>query len=275
MPHPKPHANGFEIQWERFENKYLIHPALVSEIRAFARDFCEPDPHGEGDPPEYTVTTLQLDNEQFDLHYAKERELLSRFKLRIRTYGDPGTSPVFLEIKRKYHKTIVKSRVAVPFSEWSEDLLYNQKASIEFSSRKEEDVFLDFRRLTREIDARPKILIRYVREGYKSASDSYARVTFDRKLEYQPTKSWKDMGRGGRWTSMDSPEAQGLGHPYSATVLELKCLSDAPTWMLELIKEFDLVRTGNCKYCTAIWREAPFAGAPLATTQLGGQPFPW
>lgn len=265
------HPKGFEIQWERYENKYLIHPALVPEIRAYALEYCKPDAYGKGAPPEYTVTTLQLDNEFLDLHYAKEREVLSRFKLRVRTYGEPGTAPVFMEIKRKFRQTIVKSRVCIPFEEWTEDLIYNPRISIEFSSSKEEDAFLEFVRLCREIDARPKTMIRYVRECYMSTTDRYARVTFDRKLEYQPTQSWTDWGRSGRWLSMDSPIAQGLGHPYSAVVLELKCLSDIPTWMLELIKEFDLVRTGNCKYSTALWSEAPFTGEPFVTLLAHGQ----
>ncbi len=267
------HPQGFEIQWERYENKYLIPSQLVPAIRSYALDFCRPDAYGTGNPPEYTVTTLQLDNEWLDLHYAKERELNSRFKLRARTYGTPGDAPVFMEIKRKYRQTIVKSRVCIPFKEWSEDLLYATRLQIEFSSAKERDTFYDFVRLTRSIDARPKTLIRYVRECYASVSDRYARVTFDRRLEYQPTTSWTDWGRSGRWKSMDSPVAQGLGHPYSAVVLELKCLNDTPVWMLDLIKEFDLVRTGNCKYCTALWQEAPFAGEPYVTLMNAGQAF--
>jgi hypothetical protein len=265
------HPRGYEIQWERYENKYLIPAAMVPSIRDFVSRHCQPDSNGTGERPEYTVVTLQLDNEGLDLHYAKERENLSRFKLRVRTYGTPGLAPVFMEIKRKFRQTIVKSRVCIPFDEWSEDLIYTTNLDIDFSSRKEEDAFLDFVRLTRQIDARPKTLIRYVRECYLSVTDSYARVTFDRQLEYQPTDSWTDWGRQGRWISMDTPIAQGMGHSFSAVILELKCLSDTPTWMLDLITEFDLMRTGNCKYCTALWQEAPFTGNPYANLMPGAQ----
>jgi len=267
------HPQGFEIQWERHENKYLIHPDQVAPIRAYARMFCDRDRYGHGNPPEYTVTTIQLDNDFFDLHYAKEREVLSRFKLRVRTYGDPGSAPVFMEIKRKYRQTIVKSRVFIPFDAWSEDLVFNPRLTLDFSSAKEEEAFLEFVRLCREIGARPKTIIRYVRECYLSRCDRYARVTFDRKLEYQPTTSWTDWGRSGRWIPMDTPVAQGQGFPYSAVVLELKCLSDAPVWMQGLIETFDLVRTGNCKYSTALWQEAPFTGEPLVTLAPAGQAF--
>jgi hypothetical protein len=34
--------------------------------------------------------------------------------------------------------------------------------------------------------------------------------------------------------------------------------------MVELTREFDLERTGNCKYSTAVWSEAVFRGSPAA-----------
>jgi len=61
---------------------------------------------------------------------------------------------------------------------------------------------------------------------------------------------------------MDSSLVQNKGLPCSAVVLELKTLSSAPCWMIELVKQFGLVRTGNCKYSTAIGLESLFRGTP-------------
>lgn len=251
-----------DIQLDRHEAKYVIPPSLVPEIREFIRPFCEPDPYGIGTPPQYTITTLQLDNEAYSLHRAKELEVTSRFKLRARTYNDPGSSPVFMEIKRKLRGIIVKSRAKVPFESWNENLITSTKLTIPFKSRKEENAFLEFVRITREIGAVPKILIRYVRESYFGVNDAYARVTFDRKLEYQPTTSWNSWGRGGRWIPIDTPVIQNKSNPYSGVVLELKTLSDAPLWMLDMVEYFYLERTGHCKYSNAVWNEAAFSGVP-------------
>jgi hypothetical protein len=46
----------------------------------------------------------------------------------------------------------------------------------------------------------------------------------------------------------------------SPLVLELKCTEQVPTWMIELVQEFDLIRCGNCKYSTAIWMENMLTG---------------
>lgn len=237
---------------------------MVADIVRFIEPFCDPDPNGVGTPPEYIITTLQLDSDDFSLHYAKSKEAVSRFKLRVRTYGDPGSAPVFLEVKEKNRGIIIKARTAIPFEKWGKDLIDTLTPDLKFKSDKEYNGFLKFIRLTREIGAKPVSLIRYVRESYFSRFDHYARVTFDRKLEYQPTSSWDSWGRDGRWISMDNNLAQNKSLPFSGIVLELKTLSDAPHWMIDLVQHFGLERTGNCKYSTAVWLESLFAGYPRA-----------
>jgi hypothetical protein len=69
------------------------------------------------------------------------------------------------------------------------------------------------------------------------------------------------MSQPGRWFRMDSSLAQNTGMRDSCVVLELKCLSEMSDWMRELIVRFNLIRTGNCKYATAVWLEALFTGS--------------
>ena len=106
---------------ERFEQKYIIHPQLVPKIREYIKPFCIPDPNGKGDIPEYSVTTLQLDTPTMDLALAKERKTFARFKLRIRTYGEGGSAPVFLELKRKVGGIIIKSRAKMTMEQYKGD----------------------------------------------------------------------------------------------------------------------------------------------------------
>ena len=44
---------------------------------------------------------------------------------------------------------------------------------------------------------------------------------------------------------MDTAVAQNKGNRFSGVVLELKTLSDAPHWMMDLVMHFDLERTGQ------------------------------
>lgn len=264
LSHKKPRQRDLVT---RYEAKYIIPRSRVSEIREFIRPFCRPDPYALGEPPEYTITTLQLDDPYFSLHYAKEREALSRFKLRLRTYGEIGSAPVFAEVKAKLEETIVKTRVAIPFDVWSRETVLGVRVPDCFRSKRQEVDFLQFKRLVWEIGARPKVLVQYIRESYMGTVDRYARVTFDRKLRYQVTDSWTDFGRSGLWRSMDSSEAQGFELPYSGVVMEVKALSHMPVWVLDLVERFQLRRSGNCKYSTAIWREGAFRGYPASNTE--------
>lgn len=256
----KPKARGDVVS--RYEAKYVIPLSLVPEITAFIKPFCKPDPNGKGDPPRYRITTLQLDTPGLRLHLAKEEELDRRFKLRVRTYGEIGSAPIFAEIKAKFERTIVKSRTVIPFQAWNEALLYGTRVPPIFKNEKQMVDFLTFRRVVWETGARPESLVRYERMSHIGTVDAYARVTFDRYLEYQKTNSWTDFGRSGVWRTMDSSVAQGFGLPYSGVILEVKTLNYVPEWVLELVQRFELRQSGNCKYSTGIWRDAAFAGYP-------------
>ena len=251
----------------RYEAKYIIPTSLVQKVREFIKPFCVPDPYTHGSPPEYTITTLQLDSPDYALHYAKEREALRRFKLRVRTYGEIGSAPVFAEVKAKLENTIVKTRVAIPFKTWGKELVFGVRLPDCFKSERHEIDFLQFKRLVWELGAQPVALVRYIRESYVGSVDRYARVTFDRKLQYQMTESWTDFGRGGMWRGMDSTEAQGFGLPYSGVVLEVKTLSYTPVWVMDLVERFQLRKSGNCKYSTALWREGLFRKYPATNEE--------
>ena len=246
----------------RFEAKYVIPRENVPAIRTFIRPFCQPDPYAHGDPPTYTITTLQLDDPYYSLHNAKEAETVKRFKLRARTYGEIGSAPVFAEIKAKLEETTVKTRVMIPFRQWGKALMVGVKLPAFFRNVQQEIDFLQFKRLVWELGAEPKALVRYVRESYVGTIDRYARITFDQKLQYQMTDSWADFGRGGVWRGMDSSEAQGLGLSYSGVIMEVKALSYTPVWVMDLVERFQLHKKGNCKYSTAIWRDGLFRRHP-------------
>jgi hypothetical protein len=205
------------------------------------------------------VTTLQLDSPDLVLHRARDHEALNRFKLRVRTYGTDGQCPVFMEIKRKIKGVISKSRAVLPSALWNEDVCLSPTRMLPFRKEEEQANYLEFVRLVQAIDARPAVRIRYWRQSYLGVNDSYARVTFDRRLCYQPARTWEVLPPGGRWWSMDSSMA--VNRTFSGVILELKTLSDTPYWMVDMTRQFDLVRVGFCKYSTAMRLESLFDGA--------------
>ena len=86
----------------------------------------ELDENSRGSPPEYAVTTLQLDSPTLALHYAKLWDFVDRFKLRVRTYDPIGSFPVFMEVKAKFRTTVVKYRSQIPFESWGGHLFRDE-----------------------------------------------------------------------------------------------------------------------------------------------------
>ncbi len=248
-----------DTQIDRYELKYIVHPSIVPGIREFIKPFVAEDHHAGPGIPEYTVTTLQLDSPFDSLHYAKERKARNRFKLRIRTYGTEGNVPFFLEIKRKIRSVILKSRVILHPADYSKQNLQTPNPNLPFASDAQYRNYLEFVRLVRTIGATPRIFIRYVRESYKGICETYSRVTLDRALTYRPARGrWEFPLREKNWYCMDTSMSQRA--PFSGHILELKCGTEMPVWMLELIERFDLVKVGFCKYSAAMRMESLFSG---------------
>lgn len=249
---------------ERFEQKFILHARLIAPVRNFLRPFCIPDPNGRGGIPEYVVTTAQLDTPLMSLALLKEHKAFSRFKLRIRTYGldaDPR-APVFFEVKRKVGAVIIKSRAKMRRGDYHEKCVVEPSTAPMLKSAKDNSNFLEFTRVANAISARPKMLIRYIRESYFGANDDYARITFDRRVSYRPTRDWmlpgEELADWRHWRPMD--QQLGLRRNFAGYIFELKSMRDTPTWMLECIERFNLMNTGFCKYATA-WRlESLFRG---------------
>jgi len=260
---PKFTDADFSTQLDRYEAKYIITRDMIEPIKRFIKPYCDYDKHCAAAGGHYRIVTLQLDNPAMSLHGAKEWEATHRFKLRVRTYGIPaGKAPVFLEIKRKYYERIIKSRAIIPFEDWKPGVMERSSSEVNLKSVTERETFREFKRLYRELGAEPKVYILYDREAFSSRFDHYARITFDTKLCYQPVKDMYDWGANGRFISMDSGMVRYRRE--SPVVLEVKCTEQVPTWMIELVQEFDLQRVGNCKYSTAIWMENLMTGVGAA-----------
>ena len=251
----------------RYEVKFVVPPSLASQIRDYIRPFCEIDEHCRGASQDYSITTLQLDSPSLALHYAKLWDFVNRFKLRVRTYDPIGSSPVFMEVKAKFRTTVVKYRSQIPFECWGEHLFRDEVIKgVHFKDSVEAGHFFQFLRLTKQIGARPIMLIRYNRESYFGKNDNYSRVTFDRRLQYQQTYSWDDWGRSGTWRSLDKTLDQTRRHDqeysFSGVVVELKALADVPTWMRNLTQDLSMNRQGHCKFSNAVWAESMFRNSP-------------
>lgn len=240
---------GEALRIERREHKYIIDDVLVARVREAIRPFCVLDPYAATAPGHrYTIESLYLDSPDLALYRANDLELVERFKLRVRRYPDSPTSPFFLEMKARYHDTIVKSRAMVG-ANWAEI------TADPFVSRRLLGTAPAVERFvanTHLVGARPTAVVRYVREAWASLVDDYARVTFDQRIEGQLTSpdAWHfDLDPQG-FRALD--DATGVRDTTTRTVLELKFTRRAPRWMMSLVERLGLQRQAYSKYGRAI-----------------------
>jgi hypothetical protein len=242
------------IVFQRYEYKYVIPPGLMEPIRAFIRPYCEMDRFAARETEQfYTITSLYFDTNGYKTYWDKEQEVPVRFKLRVRTYGNECDGPVKFEVKRRFNEVSRKTRVGVPPENWPHLLVAPVNGFAADFRPSARAAFDDFVLLTRTLGAGPKMLVRYQRQAFTSRIDRYVRITFDRRLQFQPGRTYDLKGGARNWAFSDDPVS--LDESGSCVILELKFMTRAPVWLVDLVRRFGLIRRGFSKYGSAVSRE--------------------
>jgi hypothetical protein len=229
---------------DRYELKYLIAEAQVAAVRRAIAPFCVLDPHSEASPDhQYGIQSLYFDTPARDLYRISRERRARRWKLRVRRYDD--AQQVFLEVKNKDHDMVRKPRAKVPARGWVERVHGPEPLDASSAERM-------FRARCERYHLVPTLMVRYQREAWLSTVDSYARVTFDRRIVCQPWSEWSLDADDRQWLALDG-ERSMLG-VREGVVLELKCLTAVPRWLSNVVHVVGLPRTRYSKFCKGIER---------------------
>jgi hypothetical protein len=242
----------YTSRFERLELKYLVDESMAQRIRQDIRAYCAADPHNKalsgdfGRAPGYPINSCYLDSPSLAFHAAKERGDANRLKLRVRTYS--STSPASLEIKRRRSAVIAKTRVIVDRNRVEEAIAGD--LDVKGMAERDSSILAEFSLIAAKCGARPTLMVSYWREAFESRVDAYARVTFDRKVRALEDPTWCLEPRKEAWNSFnDYWKAHGVDNPV---VLELKCETVPPIWMVDLIRKYHLTQTSFSKYSTGV-----------------------
>ena len=242
---------------ERYEQKFLVSPREGEHIRKLIAPYCQPDQATRGGP--YHVISLYLDGDHLPLYKATRRDEPARLKIRARTYGNGW---VYLEIKRKVRGMIWKSRSRISDIAWH--TLFVHRSTSRQARRMHEQEFVvsggetyrEFLYWCDRYHAVPQAWVAYLREGYQSIDESYARVTFDDHLQaalprgYALPNMLSQQSRPLRWRRLDY--ADQLKSRAADVIIELKSERSVPGWMSELSRHLNRSAVGVSKYGLAI-----------------------
>jgi hypothetical protein len=227
----------------RHEIKYRISESKAAAVEQFIRPYLQLDRYSKlRRDRSYPIVSLYLDAENMLLCKQTLRGQKNRFKLRIRSYTDEPGYPRFFEIKRRMNTIIIKNRARVMDQDVATLLSGSPLPPQEYST--DEKTLSQFQLYMKSINATPKVLIRYMRQAYEDTSHNRVRVTFDRELCYNVTKSPEVVLNGQGWQH----------HPFSRSgvILEIKFTARYPAWLARMVGYLNLRQESFSKFATSI-----------------------
>ncbi len=246
----------------RFELKYLIEESRAVAVADFVSSYLRPSEHnGSGPIRGHPVISLYLDSPDFFCFRQAYAGHKNRMKLRIRFYDDEWKRPAFLEVKRRVSEVICKDRAMMSREGVRQILISGWPARPYFPDcthlihgKRRQDVNEDFWGFANTMRARGAIYVSYYREIYEAPDDEELRVTLDRYIygsRYDGSGEMRVPKRG--WRPFLPPHLTPF--PRDGVVLELKFDNQAPRWMFDLVKIFNLRQIPVCKYAACIYAQ--------------------
>ena len=222
---------------KRVEYKYILNRDQLAELRLAMADRMQEDRFGLT-----TIASLYYDTPDDRLIRASMEKPIYKEKLRLRSYGQATeTSPVFLELKRKYDGTVYKRRIQTTVGEAAAFLRDGQRAP-EGQIGRELAAFRD-----RYGTLAPRFLILYERTAYVEPGGAL-RLTVDCNPRY----------RTERLELTGSMEGAPLLDD-DRVLLELKVQSAIPLWLSHALSEAGIRKTSFSK-CGEAYRRCFFRG---------------
>lgn len=225
----------------RYELKYRISEGKAQAIKDYVQHYLAVDKYALMYPDrQYLISSLYLDSPDLSLCRETLAGKPNRFKLRIRTYSDLPKTPLFLEVKRRVNRVILKSRARIERSELEAAL--NGTIDLHGRSEKDRQALQQFLFYRQSLQAQPVVLVRYLREPFEGEGQNRVRITFDRQLCFRKP--------GGLDVSLNGPGWQAVPIPF--VVLEIKFNDQYPAWLEEMIRLFNLNLSSMSKYVSSV-----------------------
>jgi len=243
----------------RFECKYLISPLIVPALREFIAPFVRLDRFASSRPRgRYSICSLYFDSDDLRLYQQTVGGEKNRVKLRVRSYSDDESAPLFFEVKRKLNNIVQKRRARVDRAE-AAALVERRFDTVVGSVDPEFGYFASHVGLSA---ARPVIRVRYMREAYESVTGEPLRITIDTELAHVATFDLETSHERGRWVAT----------PVDGAVLEIKFTEMFPMWVADMVRVFGLKQQPVPKYVLSV--DHMLLGGREAVLSLGGLTLP-
>ena len=201
--------------FKRYELKYMLTREQRERITRALSDYMQLDKYGRCE-----IRNIYFDTPSYRLIRRSIEKPTYKEKLRIRSYGPAlSSSPVFVELKKKYKSVVYKRRVAMSLSDAEKWIYSGGCPPTDCQITREIDYFRNY-----YAPLSPTVFLSYEREAYYSDQYPDFRVTFD------------DNVIARREELLLSSE--GYGSPLidgERSLMEIKCAGGMPLFMTEIL----------------------------------------
>lgn len=209
--------------FDRIEKKYILNKNQFEEIKNILKENMNTDPYHKG---EYTISSVYLDTDNFDLIRTSLEKPAYKEKVRLRSYNVPSLDDkVFLEIKKKYNGHGNKRRIGLTLKEAYEFI--EGKIKLDSQKAKELKYILEHNNL------KQKIYIAYDRLAFEQND---FRVTLDYNIRYRTEDLQLEIGDSGNLLDKN------------IYLMEAKASYAYPIWFIKILDEYKLYPSSFSKY---------------------------
>lgn len=191
----------------------------------------------------YTISSIYLDNDNWDCFYETINKDKYRQKVRLRVYGNvDNNSTSYFEIKSKYKGLVLKRRVKMRLK----DAMAFMKACSNGENPDANDYECSNKQILKEIKhviiakkLKPVIVVSYERLALYDREDPSLRITFDVNIR---TRDYDlDLTKG---------TAGDIVSPDETAILEVKTNKNMPYWLSKILAKYDYRNQTFSKYCS-------------------------
>ena len=214
--------------FQRYEKKYLLNLEQYQKIRAGLAPYMEADEHGR-----YTICNLYYDTPDHQPIRRSLEKPVYKEKLRLRSYGPAKeTSPIYVELKKKYEGIVYKRRERMILSEAVPYLAGKSEPGFDSQILHEITWFRNYYR-----GLAPAMYIAYDRIACFCMEDRNFRVTLDTNIRWRTDN-----------LCLDGPtEGTRLLEP-GWYLMEVKSPGAVPLWFSKILDDLAIYPASFSKY---------------------------
>ena len=218
---------AYQAVFKRYELKYMITLEQKQRLLEVMAPHMALDKYGRD-----TIRNIYFDTPTYQLIRRSIDKPLYKEKLRIRCYRDvTASSPVFVELKKKYNGVVYKRRLSMP-EQSAMDWIAGLTPPPEGQIGAEIDYFRSF-----YTGLQPSVFLSYEREAYYCLKGSDFRVTFDDTILCRREA-----------LSLEEPVWGTPILPEGYVLMEVKTGGGVPLWMTHFLTREKIYKTSYSKY---------------------------